>query len=122
MIQLRTMLTVADNSGAVIIQCIGIPGFSKKRYAEIGQIITCAVKKASPRKEIKQGQVIKALIVRQRKALRRKNGSYVRFFDNAAVILGEKNVLKATRIFGPIPREIKALGYNEIASLAPVLV
>lgn len=121
MIQERTILGVADNSGAKTIRCFRVLGGSRKRYAGIGDIIIASVQVAEPRKQVKKKDIVKALIVRQRKAFRRKDGSYVKFDDNAAVLL-DKNEPKATRVFGPIPREIKEKGYDTIASLAEELV
>jgi len=112
------MLKVADNSGARIIQCIGVPGGTRKRYAQIGDIIVGAVKKADPRKIVKKHDVVKAVIVRQRKELKRKDGSYIRFDDNAVVILGEGKMPKGGRVFGPIAKEVKEKGFDEIAQMA----
>lgn len=123
MIQRRTILKCADNSGAILLQCIGIVGKGNARYAEVGDIIACSVKKAEPRSEITKGTVVRALIVRQRKPFKRKDGTYVRFYENACVVLkGKTKDIVATRIFGPIPREIKELGYDKIANLAQALV
>ena len=120
MIQVRSMLKVADNSGAKRIQCIKVLGGYKKRYARIGDIITCAVKEAVPHTAIKKGDVIKAVLVRTRKETRRKDGSYIRFDENAAVVIDPKTKEpKGTRIFGPIARELRAAGFNKIISLAP---
>jgi large subunit ribosomal protein L14 len=122
MIQRRTILNCADNSGAIKLQCIGIVKKGNARYAEIGDIITCSVKEAEPNREVKKGSIVRALVVRQKKPFRRKDGTYLRFDENACVILrGEKDIL-GNRIFGPIPREIKELGYTKIANLAEVLV
>ncbi|MFC1612388.1 50S ribosomal protein L14 [Patescibacteria group bacterium] len=120
MIQVQSMLKVADNSGAKKLQCIKVLGGYKKRYARIGDIITCAVKEAVPHTAIKKGDVIKAVIVRTRKEVRRKDGSYIRFDENAAVVIDPKTKEpKGTRIFGPIARELRAAGFNKIISLAP---
>ncbi|MFH1946987.1 MAG: 50S ribosomal protein L14 [Candidatus Magasanikbacteria bacterium] len=120
MIQHRSMLRVADNSGAKKLQCIRVLGGYKKRYARIGDIITCAVKEAAPRAAIKKGDVIHAVIVRQRKEMRRKDGSYIRFDENAAVVIDKANKEpKATRIFGPVARELRIKGFQKIVSLAP---
>ncbi len=120
MIQHRTMLHVADNSGAKLVQCIKVLGGHKKRYARVGDIITVAVKSAQPHGSIKKGSVEHAVIVRQRKEVRRDNGTYVRFDDNAVVIVDTKNKEpKGTRIFGPVARELRAQGFNKIISLAP---
>ena len=121
MIQHRTMLNVADNSGAKLVQCIKVLGGTRKRYAEIGDIIVVTVKSAEPRKTVKKKEIHKALIVRQKNVLRRPDGSYIRFDDNAVVIMdGEEP--KGGRIFGPIPREIKEKGFNKIVSLAEEIV
>ncbi|GIW65076.1 MAG: 50S ribosomal protein L14 [Candidatus Parcubacteria bacterium] len=122
MIQRRTILNSADNSGAVKLQCIGFVKKGNAKYAQIGDIITCSVKVALPRREIKKGAVVKALVVRQKKPFRRKDGSYLRFEENACVLLKGKNDIVGNRIFGPIPREIKELGYEKITNLAPQLV
>jgi len=122
MIQRRTILKCADNSGAIKLQCIGIVGKGNAKYAQIGDIITCSVKEAEPRREIKKGMVVRCLVVRQKKPFRRKDGTYIRFEENSCVILkGDKDIY-GTRIFGPIPREIKDLGYDKIANLAPEIV
>lgn len=118
MIQQETMLKVADNTGARVIQCIRVLGGTKRHYAQIGDIIVAAVKVAEPRRIVKTHEVVRAVIVRQRNAMRRKDGSYIRFDDNAAVIIDGKEP-KGGRIFGPIPREIKERGFEKIASLAP---
>ena len=122
MIQTRSMLKVADNSGAKIVQCIGVPGGTRKRYARIGDIIVGAVKKAEPRKLVKKHDVVKAVIVRQRKELKRKDGSYIRFDDNAVVILGDGKLPKGGRVFGPIAKELKEKGFDQIAQMAVELL
>lgn len=120
MVQHRTMLKVADNSGAKLVQCIRVLGGYKKRYGIIGDIITVTVKQATPHANIKKGQVQHAVVVRQRKEMRRKDGSYIRFDENAVVIVDRKNKEpKGTRIFGPVARELKGKGFNKIVSLAP---
>lgn len=116
------MLIVADNSGAKIIQCINVPGGTGKRYANIGDIIVATVKKAEPRKLIKKHEVVKAVIVRQRKEVRRPDGSYIRFDDNAAVILGEGKTPKGGRVFGPVAKEVKDKGFDAIAQMASELL
>jgi large subunit ribosomal protein L14 len=114
------MLKVADNSGAKKLQCIRVLGGYKKRYAVIGDIITCTVKEAVPRAAIKKGDIVHAVIVRQRKEKRRPDGTYIRFDDNAAVVVDKKNKeMKGTRVFGPIARELRNKGFQKIASLAP---
>ncbi|MFH0857147.1 MAG: 50S ribosomal protein L14 [Candidatus Magasanikbacteria bacterium] len=120
MIQARSILNVADNSGAKKLACIKVLGGYKKRYARIGDIITCSVKEAVPRGAIKKGEVVHAVIVRQRKEQRRTDGTYIRFDENAVVIIDQKNKEpKGTRIFGPIARELRAEGFQKIISLAP---
>lgn len=121
MIQERSILKVADNSGAKFVRCFRVLGGTRRRYARIGDIIVASVQSAEPRKAVKKKDIVRALVVRQHKSFRRKDGSYVRFDDNAVVII-EKNQPKGTRIFGPIPREIKEKGYDSIASLAHELV
>ena len=123
MIQTLTMLHVADNSGAKLLQCIKVNGGYKRRYAYIGDIITASVKNAIPHAGVKKGEVVKAVIVRQRKEMRRPDGSYIRFDDNAAVIVDPKSKEpKGSRIFGPVARELRAKGFNKIISLAPEVV
>ena len=122
MIQTRTMLKVADNSGAKIIQCIRVLGGTKRRYAKIGDIIVGAVKDAEPRRPVKKHDVVKAVVIRQKKSLRRADGSYVRFDDNAVVILETGNNPKGGRIFGPVAREIKEKGFDKIANLASEII
>jgi len=120
MIQNYTMLNVADNSGAKKLMCIRVLGGYKKRYARIGDVVTCAVKAAAPRAVVKKGDVVHAVIVRTNKELRRKDGTYIRFDENAAVVIDKNNgEPKGTRIFGPIARELRNKGYKKIASLAP---
>lgn len=121
MIQHRSIVSVADNSGAKKIGIIRVLGGSSRRYGQIGDIVVGSVKEAEPRKQVKKKDVVHCLIVRQRKAYRRKDGTYVRFDDNSVVLLEGKKP-RAGRIFGPIPREIKERGYNEIASMAEELV
>lgn len=118
MIQSGTRLKVADNTGAKIVECIKVLGGTKRRFARIGDIITVSVKIVEPRGMIKKKEIVKAIIVRQRKEFRRKDGSYIKFDDNAVVIL-EGVEPKGTRIFGPVAREIKEKGFTKIVSLAP---
>lgn len=123
MIQPETKLKVADNAGAKKIQCFKVLGGSKKRYAQIGDVIVAAVKEAEPRKEVKKHDVVRAVIVRQKKEFRRKDGSYVRFDENAAGVLdGDSNEPKGGRIFGPIPRELADKGFKKITTLAKEIV
>lgn len=119
MIQTESRLVVTDNSGAKEVLCIKVIGGSKRRYASIGDIIICSVKKAAPDGMIKKKKVVKAVVVRTAKEIRRTDGSYVRFDDNACVIVGDDGNPKGTRIFGPVARELKNKGYNKIVSLAP---
>lgn len=120
MIQHRTKLVVADNTGARDLQCIRVLGGYKKRYAHIGDIITCVVKEAVPHGTVKKSDVVHAVVVRTHKETRRKDGSYIRFDDNAAVIIDKKSKEpKGTRIFGPIARELRTRGFMKIISLAP---
>ncbi|HMB17308.1 MAG TPA: 50S ribosomal protein L14 [Candidatus Paceibacterota bacterium] len=121
MIQEQTILKVADNSGAKKIRCFRVLGSTGKRYARLGDTIVASVLKAEPRKEVKKNEKVKAVIVRQKKEYRRKDGSYVRFDENAAVIVNEKGEPRATRIFGPIPRELKET-HPTIVSMAEDIV
>lgn len=117
MIQAGTRLKVADNTGAKVIQCFKVLGGSRRRYAQIGDIIVASVKEAEPRKTVKKKDVVRAVIVRQKKAYRRADGTYLRFDENAAVIIEGYNP-KGGRIFGPVPRELKDKGFGKIVSLA----
>ena len=117
------MLGVADNSGAKLVQVIKVPGGSRRRYARLGDVVVVSVKSAEPRKIVKKKEVLRAVICRQRQSYRRKDGSYVRFDDNAVIILEAKTKEpKAGRIFGPVPRELRERGYAKIISLAPEVV
>jgi large subunit ribosomal protein L14 len=125
MVQKETMLTVADNSGAQLIKIIHLCGSTRKRYAYIGDLVRCAVKKAIPGGAVKKGDVITAVIVRTRKESRRADGSYIRFGDNAGVIVksvDDFNTLIGTRIFGPVARELRAKEFAKIVSLAPEVI
>lgn len=119
MIQTESRLAVADNSWAKEVLCIKVLGGSHRRYASIGDVIVCAVKKAAPDGNVKKKKVVKAVVVRTSKEIRRTDGSYVRFDDNACVIIDDSNNPRGTRIFGPVARELKAKGYQKIVSLAP---
>ena len=121
MIQTRSMLGVADNSGARLVQCIRVLGGTRRRYARIGDVIVVSVKKSDPRKEVKKKAVVRAVIIRQRQPLRRKDGTYIRFDDNAVVIVDGKEP-KGGRIFGPVARELRELGFAKIISLAPEVI
>jgi large subunit ribosomal protein L14 len=118
MIQAESKLVAADNSGAKVIECFKVLGGSRRRYAGIGDIIVASVKSSDPRGAVKKGDKVRAVIVRQKKALRRKDGSYIRFDDNAAIIV-EKKEPKGTRVFGPVARELRDKGFSKIISLAP---
>lgn len=118
MIQAESKLKVADNTGAKVIECFKVLGGSRRRYAYVGDIIVASVKSSEPRGSVKKGDKVKAVIVRQTKSLKRKDGSYIRFDQNAAVIVDGIEP-KGSRIFGPIAREVKEKGFNKIASLAP---
>ena len=119
MIQTYTRLRVADNTGAKSIMCINVPGGTRKRYARVGDIIVASVKEATPGGSIKKGEVVRAVVVRTAKPYRRTDGSYIRFDENAAVILTDKNNPKGTRIFGPVARELREKKFMKILSLAP---
>jgi large subunit ribosomal protein L14 len=119
MIQQETRLKVTDNSGAKEILCIRVLGGTRRRYAHVGDIIVASVKQANPTGNVKKKSVIKAVIVRTRNQIRRKDGSTIAFDDNAAVIIGDDKNPKATRVFGPVPRELRDMGYAKIISLAP---
>lgn len=120
MIQVESKIKVADNSGARVVQCIRVLGGYRKRYARVGEIMTVTVKQATPHTAIKKGDVLRAVVVRTKKEIRRKDGTYLRFDENACVIIDkEKKEPKATRIFGPIAREVRRAGFFKIASLAP---
>lgn len=124
MIQERTVLKVADNSGAKIVRCFRILGGSRKRYARVGDIIVASVQTAEPRNKlgIKKKDVARAVVVRSKAPLRRLDGSYVRFDENAVILIDAKKQPRATRVFGPIPKELKEKGYDKIVSLAPVVI
>ena len=119
MVQMQTYLKVADNTGAKEIMCIRVLGGTRRRYANIGDVIVASVKKATPGGTVKKGDVVKAVIVRSKKGMRRDDGSYIRFNENAAVIIGNDKNPVGTRIFGPVARELRDKDYLKIASLAP---
>ena len=119
MIQQESRLKVCDNSGAKEILCIRVLGGTKKRSARVGDIIVATVKDASPTGNVKKKSVVRAVVVRSRRQLKRKDGSTIKFDDNAAVIIGDDKLPKATRVFGPVPRELRDQGYSKIISLAP---
>ena len=118
MIQQQTILKVADNTGAKELMCIRVLGGTRRRYANIGDVIVASVKKAAPGGVVKKGDVVKAVVVRSAKGVRREDGTYIRFDENAAVIMEDKNP-KGTRIFGPVARELRDKDYMKILSLAP---
>lgn len=119
MIQQESRLGVCDNSGAKEILCIRVLGGTRRRYARVGDVIVATVKQANPQGNVKKKSVIRAVVVRTKSPIKRKDGSTIKFDDNAAVIIGEDKLPKATRIFGPVPRELRELGYAKIISLAP---
>lgn len=119
MVQQESRLVVCDNSGAKEILCIRVLGGTRRRYARVGDIIVATVKDAAPNGTVKKKSVIKAVVVRSTEKIRRKDGSTIKFDDNAAVIIGDDKNPRATRIFGPVPRELRDLGYAKIVSLAP---
>ena len=119
MIQQEARLKVADNSGAREVLCIRVLGGTKKRYASVGDKIVASVKSASPSGNVKKGQVVKAVVVRAKKEIRRPDGSYIRFSDNACVIIDENNQMKGTRVFGPVARELRENDFMKVVSLAP---
>lgn len=119
MIQQESRLKVADNSGAKSVLCIRVLGGSGRRYARVGDIIVCTVKDASSTGNVKKKSIVKAVVVRTREQIRRKDGSTISFDDNAVVIIGDDKQPRATRVFGPVPRELRDLGYSKIISLAP---
>lgn len=119
MIQQESRVLVCDNSGAKEILCIRVLGGTRRRYAHVGDVIVATVKQANPSGTVKKKSVVRAVIVRTRNTIRRKDGSTIKFDDNAAVIIGDDKLPRATRIFGPVPRELRDLGYAKIISLAP---
>ena len=119
MIQQQTLMKVADNTGAKELMCIRVLGGTGRRYANIGDIVVCAVKKAAPGGVVKKGDVVKAVVVRSVKGLRRADGSYIKFDENAAVVIKDDNTPKGTRIFGPVARELRDKEFTKILSLAP---
>ncbi|MBQ3033455.1 MAG: 50S ribosomal protein L14 [Deferribacterales bacterium] len=119
MIQVQSRMTVADNSGAKEIMCIKVLGGSRKRYGRIGDVIIASVKEANPDSNIKKGSVVRAVVVRTAKEKRRPDGTYIKFDDNAAVILNKQNEPVGTRVFGPVARELRGKGFLKIVSMAP---
>ena len=119
MIMLLTKLNVADNSGAKVLRCFQVVGGTGRRYARVGDIITCSVREAAPNSKVKKGEVVKAVVVRTKKEMGREDGSFIRFDDNAAVIINNFREPIGTRIFGPVARELRAKRFMKIVSLAP---
>jgi large subunit ribosomal protein L14 len=119
MIQMQTVLKSADNTGAKELRCIKVLGGSKRKYANIGDVIVCSVKSATPGGTAKKGEIVRCVVVRSKKGIRRKDGTYIRFDENAAVIIKEDQEPQGTRIFGPIARELRDKNYMRIVSLAP---
>ncbi len=122
MIQERSILKVADNSGAKIIRCFRVLGGTRRRYVNLGDVFMASVQEVEPRKAVKKKEIIRAVLVRTRKTFRRTDGSYLRFDDNAAVLVNNKKEPLATRIFGPIPRELKEKGFEKIVTMAEEIV
>jgi large subunit ribosomal protein L14 len=122
MVQNRSMLNVADNSGAKKLMVIGIPGRGRQRFAHLGNIVTCTVKKADPTGAVKESEIVRAVLVRARKENRRLDGSYVRFDENAAIVIDSSGNPRASRVFGPVAREVRERGFVKIASLAPEVI
>lgn len=122
MIQERSILKVADNSGAKIVRCFRILGGTRHRYAKVGDIIVASVQVAEPRKGVKKKDIVRTVVVRTKNSLRRKDGSYVRFDENAVVVINAKNEPVATRVFGPLPKELKEKGYEQIMTMAEEIV
>lgn len=122
MLQKESQLDVADNSGAKRVKCFGIPGGSKRRYVHVGDVIICAVQDAEPNSSVKKGDVVKAVVVRQKHPINRTDGTSLKFDSNACVIIDDKNNPKGTRIFGPVAREVRDRDFMKIASLAPEVI
>ncbi|MBI3485750.1 50S ribosomal protein L14 [Candidatus Daviesbacteria bacterium] len=119
MVQHRSMLNVADNSGAKKLQVIQLLGGTGKRFGRLGEVLVAVVKGADPNGQVKDGEIVRAILVRAKKESRREDGSYIKFDDNAGVVVDKDNNLRATRIFGPVAREVRESGFNKIVSLAP---
>ena len=122
MIQTYTRLHVADNSGAKVIRLINIPGSGKRKFASIGDVVVCNVREASPNSAVRKGEVVRAVVIRQAQPHRRTDGTYIKFDDNAAVLILENRLPRGTRIFGPVARELREKGFMRIISLAPEVV
>lgn len=122
MLQQETQLTVADNSGAKRVKCFKVLGGSKRRYANVGDIIVCSVKDAEPESAVKKGEVVRAVVVRTKRYIKRDDGSWLRFDTNSCVLIDDKGNPRGTRIFGPVAREVREKGYIKISSLAPEVI
>ena len=122
MIQTYTRLRVADNSGAKVIRLINIPGSGKRKYAHVGDVVVCNVREAAPNSPVRKGEIVRAVLFRPAQARRRPDGTYIKFDDNAAVLIGEDQLPTGTRIFGPVARELRDKGFMRIVSLAPEVV
>lgn len=122
MIQQETFLVVADNTGAKKVKCFKVPGGSRRRYAGVGDVIVCSVKEAEPDGSVKKGDVVKAVVVRTKKTIRRKDGSKISFDTNSCVLIDDKGNPRGTRVFGPVAREVRDKGYIKISSLAPEVI
>ena len=122
MIQTYTRLRVADNSGAKVIRLINIPGSGKRKYAHVGDVIVCNVRESAPNSPVRKGEVVRAVVIRQAQGRRRPDGTYIKFDDNAAVIIQDNLMPRGTRIFGPVARELRDKGFMRIVSLAPEVV
>jgi len=122
MIQQESQLQVADNSGAKRVKCFKVLKGTRRRYASVGDVVVCSVKEADPKGGVKKGDVVKAVIVRSKSYIRRKDGSMIRFYDNSCVIIDDKQNPKGTRIFGPVAREVRDRGFVKISSLAPEVI
>ena len=122
MIQTYTRLRVADNSGAKVIRLINIPGSSKRKYAHVGDVVVCNVREAAPNSPVRKGEIVRAVVIRQAHPRRRPAGTYIKSHDNAAVLIGEDQMPRGTRIFGPVARELRDQGFMRIVSLAPEVV
>lgn len=122
MIQQESQLEVADNTGAKRVKCFKVLGGTRRRYAEVGDIIICSVKEADPKSSVKKGEVVRAVIVRTKNYIRRDDGSMLKFYDNSCVLIDDKNNPRGTRIFGPVAREVREEGFVKISSLAPEVI
>ena len=122
MIQEETRLLVADNTGAKIVLCFRVLGGTKRRYANVGDILVAAVKEADPKGSVKKGEKVRVVVIRTKNSIKREDGSFLMFYDNSCVIIDEKKNPRGTRIFGPVPRELREMGFIKICSLAPEVI